>query len=79
MAFDIKNVSYDTRKRMLTGVSRAVAGDPYQLRFYVPEGFVVKKVELTNNLQATFKTDGNLLTVDYNSSTGNDVEWKIFF
>jgi hypothetical protein len=79
MAFDIRNLSYDAKKRMLTGVSRAVAGDPYQLRFYVPEGYVVKKVELTNKLQATFKTEGNLLTVDYNSPTGTDVEWMIYF
>jgi hypothetical protein len=79
MAFDIKNLSYDANKRILTGVSRAVAGDPYQLRFYVPEGFVVKKVELTNKLQAIFKTEGNLLTVEYNSSTGTDVEWMVYF
>jgi hypothetical protein len=79
MAFDIKNLSYDANKRILTGVSSAVAGDPYQLRFYVPEGFVVKKVELTNKLQAIFKTEGNLLTVEYNSSTGTDVEWMVYF
>jgi hypothetical protein len=27
----------------------------------------------------TMKTDGNLLTVDYKSATGKDVEWKVFF
>ena len=79
MAFDIKDLAYDDRHRMLRGISRAVAGDPYQLRIYVPDGFSVKSVELTDGLEATMKTDGNLLTVDYKSSTGKDVEWKVFF
>jgi hypothetical protein len=79
MAVDIKDLAYDTQQRILKGVSRAVAGDPYQLRIYVPNDFSVKRVELTDSIIATMKTDGNLLTVDYKSSTGKDVEWKVFF
>ena len=79
MAVDIKDLSYDAQQRMLKGVSRAVANDPYQLRIYIPEGFNVKRVELTDGLTAALKTNGNLLTIDYKSSTGKDVEWKIFF
>jgi hypothetical protein len=79
MAFDIKDLAYDPQQRMLRGVSRAVAGDPYQLRIYVPEGFSGKRVELSEGLAGTMKTDGRLLTVDYTSSTGKDVEWKVFF
>jgi hypothetical protein len=79
MAFDIKDLAYDDRQRMLRGISRAVAGDPYQLRIYVPDGFSVKSVELTDGLAAVMKTDGNLLTVDFTSSTGEDVAWKISF
>ena len=79
MAFDIKTLDYNSKQKVLKGVSRAVAGDPYQLRIYVPEGFSVKRAELSDGLKASLKTDGNLLTVDYNSSTGKDVEWKIFF
>jgi hypothetical protein len=79
MAFDIKDLAYDGQQRVLRGISRAVAADPYQLRIYVPDGFSGKRVELTDGLAATMKTDGNLLTVDYRSSTGKDVEWKVFF
>jgi len=79
MAFDIKDLAYDAGQRVLSGVSRAVAGDPYQLRIYVPDGFSAKRAALSNGLTATMKTDGNLLTVNYTSSAGNDVEWKIFF
>jgi len=79
MAFDIKDMAYDAGQRMLRGVSRAVAGDPYQLRIYVPDGFAAQRVELSEGLRSTMATDGNLLTVDLTSSTGKDVEWKVFF
>jgi hypothetical protein len=79
MAFDIKDLSYDEKNHILKGISRAVVGDPYQLRIYVPEGYKVKRVELSDGLTATQNTDGNLLTVDYKTTTDKDVEWKIFF
>jgi len=79
MAFDIKDLVYDGGQRMLRGVSRAVAGDPYQLRIYVPEGFSGKRVELSEGLAGSMKTNGNLLTVDWTANTGKDVEWKVFF
>ena len=56
-----------------------MAGDPYQLRIYVPEGFTAKRVELSGGLTGRMATAGPLLTVDYTASAGNDVEWKVFF
>jgi len=79
MAFDIKDLAYDGQQRMLRGLSRVVAGDPYQLRIYIPDGFTAKRVELSDGIAATMKTDGNLLTVDFTAPTGKDVEWKVFF
>jgi hypothetical protein len=79
MAFDIKDLAYDGPRRMIRGVSRAVAGDPYQLRIYLPDGFTARRVELGDNLAATMKTDGSLLMVDFTTATGKDVEWKVFF
>ena len=64
---------------MLRGTSRAVANDPYQLRIYVPGGFVGQRVELSDGIAATMKTEGNLLTVDFKAPTGKDVAWKVFF
>ena len=64
---------------MLRGISRAVAGDPYQLRIYVPDGFTARRVELSDGIAATMKTDGNLLMVDFTTLTGKDVDWKVFF
>jgi len=79
MAFDIRELGYDPRRQILQGVSRAVAGDPYQLRMYVPDGFSARKAELSEGLTAAMKTEANLLTVDFTSKTGKDVEWKIYF
>jgi len=79
MAFDIKDLAYDTHTRVLRGLSRAVAGDPYQLRIYVPEGFSAKRVELSGGLAATMSTDGPLLRVSTTPTSGDDVEWKVFF
>jgi hypothetical protein len=50
MAFDIEELAWDGSQRTLRGVSRAVAGDPYQLRIYVPDGFAAKRVELSEGL-----------------------------
>lgn len=79
MAFDIKDLSYDAKLRILKGVSRSVAGDPYQLRIYVPEGFTGKSIQLPHGISGTIKTDGRLLTVDYVTATNADVEWKVLF
>jgi hypothetical protein len=79
MAFDIKDLAWDGPQRVLRGVSRAVAGDPYQLRIYAPDGFAAKRVELSGGLTGKLALDGRLLTVDYTASSGADVEWKIFF
>jgi hypothetical protein len=79
MAFDIKDMAYDAGQRVLRGVSRAVAGDPYQLRIYVPDGFSAKRVGLPAGITASMKTEGNLLTVDFTAPTGDDVQWEVFF
>jgi hypothetical protein len=79
MAFDIKHVGYDGSGRALKGTSRAVPGDPYELRIYVPDGFEAKRVELAEGLSPEMKAEGNLLTVSFTSSNANDVNWEIFF
>jgi hypothetical protein len=76
MAFDIKDLRYDEQRKILQGVSRAVAGDPYQLRIYVPDGLSARSVKPAD---ATMRMDGRLLTVDLIASTGEDLEWMVLF
>ena len=56
-----------------------MAGDPYQLRVYVPEGFTASRVELSGGLTGKLAMVGRLLTVDYTATSGADVEWKVLF
>jgi hypothetical protein len=79
MAFDIRKLGYDASRRVLQGTSRAVPGDPYQLRIYVPGGFQAQRAEVSDGIAAEMRTEGNLLAVNFTSATGNDVEWKVFF
>jgi hypothetical protein len=79
MAFDIKDLTYLSHDRVLRGTSRAVAGDPYQLRVYVPDGFTAARAELGDGLACATKLDGHLLMVNFTASTGKDIEWRVFF
>ncbi len=79
MAFDIKDLRWDGGQNRLHGLSRAVSGDPYQLRIWVPAGYRLERVELPAGLTATTKTQGDLLLVDYTTSTDSDVAWTVHF
>ncbi len=79
MAFDVKSVSWDNAAKQLRGISRAVSGDPYQLRICIPEGHQFESVDLPHALKATTTIDGVLLTVGYTTSTDDDVPWTVTF
>ena len=79
MAFDIKKLAWSGDTKSLSGLSRAVSGDPYQLRIYVPAGFSLERVNLSGGLKAVTNTDGQLLTVDFTTSDDSDVTWSVFF
>jgi len=84
MAFDIKDMAWDGVQKMLSGLSRAVSGDPYQLRFYVPDGFSLKGVKLPAALIGTTATSKGgmgqlLLTIDFTTSSDDDHAWEVSF
>lgn len=79
MAFDIKELAYDAKGRILSGTSRAVPGDQYQLRIYVPNGFKAGRVEMSDGSTATLNNEGNLLTVDWKTSSPADMTWRVIF
>lgn len=79
MAVDIKNMAYDQQQRTLSGTSRQVKNDSYQLRIYLPQGYTAKNVELSGGNTSTMKTEGDLLLVDFTPTTGDDVNWKVSF
>jgi len=79
MAFDIKQLLWDSEQNRLSGVSRAVGGDPYQLRVFVPAGYRFDRLELPTGLTGKAHTEGDLLLVDYTTASEDDVAWHIRF
>jgi hypothetical protein len=79
MAFDVKDLRWEGGQNVLHGLSRAVGGDPYELRIWVPAGYRLDRVELPTGLTVATKTEGDLLLVDYTTSTDDDVAWTVRF
>ena len=57
----------------LSGVSKTVPGEAYELRIWTPEGFVCKAVE-----GGTFSQEGGELRVSL-SPEGKSCAWKVQF
>ena len=70
-ADDLERVSWSGAKRVLSGRSRLVGGDPYRIRFTVPKGWKV----LTNGV--TVKGAIGLFTLE--SGGNSTVNWSLKF
>jgi hypothetical protein len=70
-ADDLEEVIWDEESGVLSGSSLVVAGDPYRLRFTVPEGWKVaaEEVEVKDGI--------GLLTL--NSESNAAVDWQVHF
>jgi len=78
MAYDILRLEWDDEEKILSGTSRVVEGDPYQLRVFVPEGYAFADAE-AGDLTIDAKTDGAILTVDFKSPENADAAWAVTF
>ena len=79
MAFDIKFLAWHEATKQLHGVSRAVRGDPYQLRIAIPDGYRFKSLDLPDGLKATTTSNGPLVIIEYTTATDKDVSWTVGF
>ena len=79
MAFDIKNLTFDKKTKALIGLSRAVSGDPYQLRIYIPEGYHFDHAVLSNDIKFETNIEDRLLFINFKTDNDKDVAWKIYF
>jgi hypothetical protein len=78
MAYDVLVLKWDAASLTLSGTSKLVEGDPYQLRVFVPEGYAFAGVEAAG-LPVNAKAAGGLLAVDFLSPSNQDVEWTLRF
>jgi len=79
---DVTDERWDTQHRTLSGRSRVVAGDPYELRITCPPGWKAPRasaaaVDGGRDIPAVGRQEGDLLRVRIDSSESRDVEWRV--
>lgn len=75
---DIESEQWHSSSRILSGRSRVVKGDKYELRLIVPDGYIIKKTVCDNRSMSVSK-EGNLLRVSYIPRKTQSVDWVIEF
>jgi hypothetical protein len=78
MAYEVLALKWDAASLALSGTSKLVEGDPYQLRIFVPAGYTFAVAEAAG-LPLSAKATGGLLAVDFLSPSNQEVEWKLRF
>jgi hypothetical protein len=78
MAYDIMDLKWEDATRTLSGVSRVVQDDPYELRVFLPEGYALAEAQAAH-LTVETKTDEPLLLARFTSPASQDVAWRIRF
>jgi hypothetical protein len=78
---DLVSESWDASSGTLSGVSRGVAGDPYELRIVVPVGDTSWTYESAEaaSAPATARQDGPQLRVPFTPSASGEVAWRVTF
>ncbi|MHB8971372.1 MAG: hypothetical protein ACYC3X_23795 [Pirellulaceae bacterium] len=84
---DVWDENWDAAKLVLSGVSRVVGNDPYELRIVVPTGassWLAREVRVsdedaTAGVTTALQQDGPTLRAHINSATGRDVHWQVQF
>ena len=82
---DVMDEKWDAASRTLSGVSRVVANDPYELRIFVPLGenswhareVALAPEDVAAGATAQFKQDGPKLRATLQSATSREVRWQV--
>lgn len=75
---DIEDEQWHSSSRILSGRSRVIKGDKYELRLIVPDGYLIKKAMCENKSMSVLK-EGKLLRVSYIPHKTQSVDWIIEF
>ena len=84
---DVTEEKWDAVAQTLSGTSRVVANDPYELRLFVPlsdKSFRAREVTVSSDdtaagVKTAFKQDGPKLRVTIQSGTSREVRWQAKF
>ena len=75
---DVTDEKWDAAAKTLSGASKLVAGDPYELRLALPTGCKVKAAK-AEGLEATVKEEAGLARVSFTAPDSKTVKWTVSF
>ncbi|GAH66749.1 unnamed protein product, partial [marine sediment metagenome] len=78
---DVQAETWDAQSYTLSGTSRLVPGDPYELRIFAPKDAVVAVCRAGDKGALTIKVsqDGRNVRVKFTSATGGTTKWQVVF
>jgi hypothetical protein len=79
---DVEDESWNPGKRCLSGISRVVGGDPYELRIYAPSGTskaVAAGTKGERTSETTIQQEGSCARIQLRSPVTARIEWKVRF
>lgn len=78
-AVELVNVVWDEKRQTLSGVSKVVAGDPYEIALYLPDGYRVFS-EGNDTLSADMRNAGkHIWTLRLNPAATGETAWSVAF
>lgn len=75
---DLIEVRWDAKTKTLSGKSKLVAADAYELALYVPKGYCVKSAK-TEGAPAKVNAEGKLARIGFSSAESKEVNWSVKF
>jgi len=79
--YSLRELSWDSSKKTLSGISESVPGDPYALWIYVPVGFKVTQargVSAKKEVAIEKESEGSSLKIHFNGRA-EPVRWEVQF
>jgi hypothetical protein len=84
---DVLEEKWDARKKTLSGRSKVVGGDTYELRIFAEAGreiltanvVEVSTADKSAGVNTSMVSDGNLIRARIDSSTSREVSWSVIF
>lgn len=75
---DIKEESWNPDRQILSGTSKVVKGDKYELRIIVPEKFAIRSAK-SNGGKMFIQKEGKLVRVSFIPQKSGTINWNIEF
>ena len=77
-AMELADISWDQNRYTLTGVSRVIKDDPYEIVLYIPQGWSLL-LEGNDTSQAGWKTEGPLARLTVAPKETCELRWSVQF